>query len=459
LAQAILNGQSIARALQSCFCSIMGCSHSAAPASVSVKIKFHDRYVLGALIGGGTLGEVCLAQTRSTKQPQAVKILDLRVDKSTRGAPIDEKLAAAAMSECEMLRCIGSHTNVVELREVFFESNLGYLVFEPCVCNLSTRIDEYIERDSGFHRVFREMLQGLAHVHAAGIVHRDVTPHNFLLGGPTGHTVKLAAFDVAVAMPDKGMLLEEAGTCPFMSPEMLDGSGYDFKTDLWSLGVTAYLLLFGRLPYETPADREDCPAAMRHVLANRRSPLSFEPVDENWPRHNRVAVQFASALLQRHKQQRCSAQEGLALPYLSTIKPVAREEYLGRRRDIELRNALYRAVASPQSKRANGRAHGRRILTRLQSSLSVRSFRRSLTGVGGGGSQNGDGPPSRPLTPTATGGSINVDATPNISGDDIQNGQVPDGSEADDVSTSASLSDAPESPQLLQPLGKYKKMI
>merc|ERR1719296_155521 len=85
-------------------------------------------------------------------------------------------------------------------------------------------------------RPFRGMLAGIAAVHSAGVVHRDIKPDNFICTA-RGRTVKLCDFGLA------GLLCEDVvgltgiyGTAPFLSPEMLKKLAYGTKTDVWSLG-------------------------------------------------------------------------------------------------------------------------------------------------------------------------------------------------------------------------------
>merc|ERR1719419_2008963 len=95
--------------------------------------------------------------------------------------------------------------------------------------------------------IIREMLQALVAIHKVNVVHRDVKPDNFLYIGNQCR-VKLCDFGFAEVMPISGGLTGIYGTPSFMSPEMLSSMSYGPGTDVWSLGVTAYIVLFGQFP-------------------------------------------------------------------------------------------------------------------------------------------------------------------------------------------------------------------
>merc|ERR1712232_85733 len=110
----------------------------------------------------------------------------------------------------------------------------------------------------------------------------------------------------------------------------------------------------------------------------------------------------------------------------------------------------HRAFASRPS-----RACAKKLSARLQSSLTLHSFHRSLSRPVRVSPKSGDTPHTG--LPIPAGVSFDARATTNIDVDDVQDAQSPGGIVADDVSTSASSSDAPDGP--MQPLGRFKKMI
>lgn len=208
------------------------------------------RYELLRLLGAGGMGAVFLAREAALKRLVAVKVLApvLAAHPPSRARFQREARAAAALS----------HPNVVRVYAVGETRNkLPYIVMQYveglALTDWLMRQGRAPERD--VRRIVGEVAAALAAAHARDLVHRDVKPANVLLEAETGRAF-VADFGVSAALSPAGRQETKLtgtgmiiGTPPYMSPEQAAGDPVTPKSDVYSLGVLAYELLTGTLPF------------------------------------------------------------------------------------------------------------------------------------------------------------------------------------------------------------------
>lgn len=156
-------------------------------------------------------------------------------------------------------------------------------------------------------RIFDQALRAVEHVHGCNVVHRDLKPGNIYL--TRDGRVKLMDFGVAKLMdqPEHNAHRTMVGTLLYISPEQINGHSTDFRSDVYTLGVSLFETLTGRLPFER---RSDYALMHAHVQERPPSPKEFErgipkaleavimkSIEKDPNRRFQSATEFRNALL------------------------------------------------------------------------------------------------------------------------------------------------------------------
>ncbi|CAE7468952.1 rskn-1 [Symbiodinium sp. CCMP2456] len=216
-------------------------------------------------------------------------------------------------NEYEVMKRL-SHPNIIRCYGYFWEfpTQSLYIVLEYAnrgdlhgELQTRKRLGKHFS-DNEVWDVLAQVLRGLRHIHARGIVHRDIKTMNLLLNDEG--VIKLGDFGVSRQMSENTVCLHSFyGTPLYLSPELIEGRAYSRTTDIWSLGVVLYELLSLQLPFRGPS-LQDVIAA---VLRCRFSPLpSWRPQEFS---------DVVNSMLTKDAQRRPSAESLLQ-----------RMEYLGK---------------------------------------------------------------------------------------------------------------------------------
>jgi tripartite ATP-independent transporter DctP family solute receptor len=237
---------------------------------------FHAGQVVGRFelvreIGRGGFGVVYEARDRELRRPVAVKAVRV-------GGALDAR-QQRLLYEAEAAARL-AHPNIVTLYDVGHCDDGPYLVLELLRGQaLEARLKEGALPVKDAIRIAIEVARGLAHAHAQGVVHRDLTPGNVFLCDDG--QVKILDFGMAHAF---GRRKVDGGTLAYMAPEQVSDAPEDERTDVFALGVILHRMLAGELPFPAGAlgrERsapelvtEGCPALGRLVASMlERSPL------------------------------------------------------------------------------------------------------------------------------------------------------------------------------------------
>ncbi len=211
---------------------------------------FAGAFTIESEIGRGGMGVVFRARDEKLKRTVAVKVLppELAYRSDIRARFMREAETAARLS----------HPNIVPIHAVGEADDLVYFVMgfvdgESLGVRIKRRGRLSLDET---RRIMRETADALAAAHQQGVIHRDVKPDNILLEGTRGR-VMVTDFGIAKALSAEGGTLTDTGiaigTPAFMSPEQAAGERViDGRSDVYSLGVVAYQMLTGELPFQAP---------------------------------------------------------------------------------------------------------------------------------------------------------------------------------------------------------------
>ena len=231
---------------------------------------FNNRYQIVEKLGAGGTAIVYRGQDMLLNRAVTIKILR---EEFVNNSELVRRFRHEALAVASL-----SHPNIVSVYDVGYEENMHYIVMEFVE---GESLKEYIKRKGPLRlaeacNIITQILAGVQHAHEHGIVHRDIKPHNILLG--VDGRAKVTDFGIAVGMSDVTMTYNSTtrimGSVHYISPEQVQGQPATDKSDIYSCGVVFYEMLTGRVPYqgETPIS-----IAMQHVQGELILPNQANP--------------------------------------------------------------------------------------------------------------------------------------------------------------------------------------
>ena len=219
-------------------------------------------WVLLDLLGSGGMGRVYRARHARTGAEAALKLL----------SESDPDLLLRFQRELEAHARVGSHPNVVRIHAGGSHHGRPYGVIELCPRgDLATRLRQGSFPAGEARRVALGLARGLAHLHAHGVLHRDLKPGNVLFD--ERDEPRLADFGLARISGSARLTAtgEHMGTPAYMAPEQARGQTADERSDVYGAGAVLYHLLTGRPPYQGPS-----PMAIMVAVAEGPPPAPSE---------------------------------------------------------------------------------------------------------------------------------------------------------------------------------------
>ncbi|GMS85592.1 hypothetical protein PENTCL1PPCAC_7767 [Pristionchus entomophagus] len=260
-----------------------------------------EHYEVKKQIGVGASGTVYIARRNDTKEIVAVKRM------AFKSQPKKEML----VTEIKVMQQY-THPNLVNYIDSYLvEADDLWVVMDYLEGGNLTDVVVKTELDEGqIAAVLKECLKALHFLHSHSIVHRDIKSDNVLLG--MNGAVKLTDMGFCAQIQPGSKRDTVVGTPYWMSPEILSKKKYNYKVDIWSLGIMALEMIDGEPPYmrETPMKAIFLIAQNGKPEIARRNELSPELVD------------FLDRCLVVDPEERACTEELLGHPFIRTAKPL-----------------------------------------------------------------------------------------------------------------------------------------
>lgn len=200
-----------------------------------------DRYEIIEKVGSGGMADVYKAKCHRLNRFVAIKILKAEFSDDKKFV---EKFRAEAQSAAGL-----SQPNIVNVYDVGEEEGMYYIVMELVE---GITLKSFIERKGKLDikeavGIAIQIAQGMESAHSNHIIHRDIKPQNIMISKEG--KVKVTDFGIAKAVTSDTITSNAMGSVHYLSPEQARGGFSDEKSDIYSLGVTLYEMLAGRVPF------------------------------------------------------------------------------------------------------------------------------------------------------------------------------------------------------------------
>ena len=245
-------------------------------------------------IGEGTFGKVELVEHKITGMVRAMKIIP-------KSGELDEM---SVLNELYILKKI-DHQNVIKIYEFYSDDNNYYLITEYCPGGdlfTATKGKNLSEKEVA--NIIYQILLALNNLHKMKIMHRDLKPENILISKKEENglfRIKICDFGTShlfkIGEKEKNIM----GSTYYIAPEVLNQK-YDFKCDLWSIGVIMYVLLTKKVPFQGTNDQQ-----LRKNIKKKSSKYIKKPVLI----YSQYVQELLDNLLEKDVSKRINAEKAL----------------------------------------------------------------------------------------------------------------------------------------------------
>ncbi|MFQ9511629.1 MAG: Stk1 family PASTA domain-containing Ser/Thr kinase [Lachnospiraceae bacterium] len=225
-----------------------------------------DRYEILEKIGSGGMADVYKAKCHKLNRYVAIKVLKDEYSE-------DKNFVTKFRIEAQSAACL-THNNIVGIYDVGEEGDLHYIVMELVE---GITLKDYIAKKGKLEiresiGIAIQVAQGLGAAHEQHIVHRDIKPQNIIIS--KDGKVKVTDFGIAKAISEYTINQNAMGSVHYLSPEQARGGYCDERSDIYSLGITLYEMVTGKVPFDGD---NTVAVAIAHINDAMIPPSQYEP--------------------------------------------------------------------------------------------------------------------------------------------------------------------------------------
>lgn len=225
-----------------------------------------ERYEIVGCVGSGGMADVYKAKDHKLNRFVAMKVLKPEFSADTNFIRKFQREAQAAAGL--------AHPNVVNVFDVGEDQGINYIVMELIE---GITLKEYISKKGRLTvkeatSIAIQVSMGLEAAHNRNIVHRDIKPQNIIIS--TDGKVKVTDFGIARVASSNTISTNAMGSVHYSSPEQVRGGYSDFKSDIYSLGITMYEMVTGRVPFDGDTT---VAIAIKHLQDEMVPPSQYVP--------------------------------------------------------------------------------------------------------------------------------------------------------------------------------------
>ncbi len=204
------------------------------------------KYHIVKALGRGATSTVYLALDPFNEQQVALKVFNANVLNNSTSGKAFRKLLLTEASLAGKL----SHPHIVKIFDAIMEGDTNYMVMEYVEGETLERLAEvdHLLPLGRIAEIIYKCCKALEYAQYQGVIHRDIKPANILLCGESD--IKISDFGAAVIESQQTTQVSGVGSPAYMSPEQIKEQPLSHQTDIYSLGVTMYRMLTGKLPFD-----------------------------------------------------------------------------------------------------------------------------------------------------------------------------------------------------------------